>query len=138
VGDGTAALAVDPLRKKPFTLVWRWNIRFCPTCPLELPRTPPPGAGESRQSRADSMALAARTKAPATTCCVLPSPSMYSTALTWPPSFTRRVADALKRSWQRPERSAARSMVTAGEPFELLGHPNPLHRPQSTHGGRSP
>ena len=52
--------------------------------------------------------------------------------------FTSRVTDAWKRSWQRPVRSAQRSVVTAGDPFELFGQPNPLQRPQSTQGGRSP
>jgi len=111
-------------------------MRFWPTCPLELP-SPAPAGSESRQSRADSIALAARMKACAVTVWRLPAPSTYSAALTTRPLWTRRVTTALKRSWQRPERSARLSVVTAGEFFELFGQPKPLQSPQSTHGGRS-
>ena len=34
--------------KKPFTLVWKWNIRFCPTCPLALPSASPAGRGREQ------------------------------------------------------------------------------------------
>ena len=42
----------------------------------------------------------------------------------------------LKRSWQWPLSSAARSVVTAAELFELFGQPKPLQKPQLTQGGR--
>ena len=50
--------------------------------------------------------------------------STYSTPVTCrPPSCSSRVTMQLKRSWQLPVSSASRSVVTAGEPFELFGQP---------------
>src|SRR3989442_15798536 len=113
-------------------------MRFCPSCPLELPSTAPPGAGERRQRRADSIGLAASMKAPAITLCRLPAPSMYSTALTCPPSFTSRQASALKRSWQRRGKGAAPGGGTPGGPFGVFRGARPPARPPAPHGGRPP
>src|SRR3989442_5191637 len=113
-------------------------MRFCPSCPLELPSTAPPGAGERRQRRADSIGLAASMKAPAITLCRLPAPSMYSTALTCPPSFTSRQASALKRSWQRRGGPARPGGGTPGGALAVFREAKPPPKAQAPHRGRPP
>ena len=88
------------------------------------PRAPPAGVSESRQRRADSIALAARRKRSATALCSAPSPSWYSAALTCPPSFSRRstcavvaklAAPGLEGAAERRHRGRALGVARAAE-----------------------